>query len=221
VAGFMLFSGRAARESSQATDGEAALNANTDPPTSSVRAAGPGVILWLLASGAALAAYVIFNAGYYMWWGGWSFAPRHLVPVIPFLACCAGLAWLMGGRIWRVALVAGLAWAVLIQWTVQATDPQTPDVGRAGGTTLPRLLEPKAGELPPWPWTRQVLPRINAGQTSYAYGREVLRGWIGLVPLALLVGLGGWAASLRRWGPSGPAPDPSGPPTDSITDRTD
>jgi len=31
------------------------------------------------------------NAGYYMWWGGAAAGPRHLVPVIPFLA--VGLAW--------------------------------------------------------------------------------------------------------------------------------
>ena len=30
--------------------------------------------------------YLLMNSGYYMWWGGWSFGPRHVVPLLPFLA---------------------------------------------------------------------------------------------------------------------------------------
>jgi len=43
---------------------------------------------------AALVAayYVLLNASYTYWEGGWSYGPRHLSPAIPFLAC--GLAWL-------------------------------------------------------------------------------------------------------------------------------
>jgi hypothetical protein len=29
--------------------------------------------------------YLLVNASYYMWWGGWSFGPRHLTPVIMIL----------------------------------------------------------------------------------------------------------------------------------------
>jgi len=29
--------------------------------------------------------YLLVNASYYMWWGGWSFGPRHLVPVAMLL----------------------------------------------------------------------------------------------------------------------------------------
>lgn len=28
--------------------------------------------------------YFIFNASYYMWWGGWSAGARHLIPMLPF-----------------------------------------------------------------------------------------------------------------------------------------
>jgi hypothetical protein len=31
-------------------------------------------------------AYLLINAGYYMWWGGGSFGPRHLIPMLLFLA---------------------------------------------------------------------------------------------------------------------------------------
>lgn len=29
--------------------------------------------------------YLLMNAGYFMWWGGWAFGPRHFVPALPFL----------------------------------------------------------------------------------------------------------------------------------------
>lgn len=40
--------------------------------------------LWTCASIAALT--FLANAGYYSWQGGWSWGPRHLVPMLPFLA---------------------------------------------------------------------------------------------------------------------------------------
>ncbi len=45
---------------------------------------------------AALVAFVLLvlaNAGYYMWWGGAATGPRHLVPVIGFLAFGVAWAW--------------------------------------------------------------------------------------------------------------------------------
>jgi hypothetical protein len=29
--------------------------------------------------------YLLLNSGYFMWWGGASFGPRHLIPMLPFL----------------------------------------------------------------------------------------------------------------------------------------
>jgi hypothetical protein len=48
------------------------------------------------AFGAPLAAFVTLlsaNAGYYMWWGGAAAGPRHLVPVLGFLAFGLAAAW--------------------------------------------------------------------------------------------------------------------------------
>lgn len=33
----------------------------------------------------AFVSYLLLNSGYYMWWGGWAFGPRHLIPMLPFL----------------------------------------------------------------------------------------------------------------------------------------
>jgi hypothetical protein len=41
----------------------------------------------------AFVALLLANAGYYMWWGGAAAGPRHLVPVIAFLAVGLASAW--------------------------------------------------------------------------------------------------------------------------------
>jgi hypothetical protein len=33
----------------------------------------------------AFLGFLLINSGYYLWWGGWSFGPRHLIPAIPLL----------------------------------------------------------------------------------------------------------------------------------------
>jgi hypothetical protein len=34
----------------------------------------------------AFVGFLLINAGYFMWWGGYSFGPRHLIPMLLFLA---------------------------------------------------------------------------------------------------------------------------------------
>ena len=38
-----------------------------------------------------ICSFLWINASYYMWWGGWSTGPRHLVPMLPI--CCLPLAF--------------------------------------------------------------------------------------------------------------------------------
>jgi hypothetical protein len=35
---------------------------------------------------AVVAYYLLFNASYYLWDGGWSLGPRHVIPMLPFLS---------------------------------------------------------------------------------------------------------------------------------------
>lgn len=75
----------------------------------------------------ALIAYLLFNSGYYMWWGGWAMGPRLMLPM--FAVVPLGLAevarrdrhraW------WWAACVLGVI-AILLNVPLSFFDPQTP-----------------------------------------------------------------------------------------------
>jgi hypothetical protein len=70
--------------------------------------------------------YVLLNAGYTYWEGGWSYGPRHLSPAIPFL--CIGLAtlWTAAPRVIRWALAAVSAYGAAITLVAVSTMPLPP-----------------------------------------------------------------------------------------------
>ncbi len=87
---------------------------------------------------ALLAGYLVFNAGYYMWWGGWAMGPRLMLPVVPFLVI--GVAEFLRppgegkGRAspswverhgWRVVLVTAVL-GMALSMPVSLFDPQVP-----------------------------------------------------------------------------------------------
>jgi MFS family permease len=70
--------------------------------------------------------YILLNASYSYWEGGWSYGPRHASPAIPFL--CLGLAalWTSVPRIGRWILVALSAYGVAITLVAVSTMPLPP-----------------------------------------------------------------------------------------------
>jgi hypothetical protein len=70
----------------------------------------------LLSLGVVL-AYPLLYAGWFMWWGGWSWGPRFLVPVLPFLSMFLApvLDWVLGpSRWWARAMLLALVLASLL-----------------------------------------------------------------------------------------------------------
>jgi len=107
---------------------------------------------------------ILLNASYIYWNGGWTYGPRHLTIVLPFLAL--GLPPLFDA-IWRyvrplawVALVAG----VFLTFIVVSTEGMTPKTftGRCSNTTGP--FSARAG----WRW---------AGATPTAAGLRLISDW--------------------------------------------
>jgi hypothetical protein len=77
---------------------------------------------------AIVTAFLLMNAGYYMWWGGAALGPRHVVPALPFL--CLGLAWFLPAAGWRADLfVVLLGIAVVNQLGAVAVSPLAPPGG--------------------------------------------------------------------------------------------
>jgi len=108
------------------------------------------------------AFYVGFNACYYMWWGGWSFAPRHLAPAIPFLAAGLGLFLQWKGGRWLLCTAA--IFGIVVHLLVNATEPQPPD----GGWQV-ALLQPDLAKYDyPGVFSSSILPRLRAGQYDWA-----------------------------------------------------
>ena len=76
----------------------------------------------LLFSGALIVLYVAVYAKWYMWHGGYSWGPRFIVPMVPFLSLLAAPGWnvLMSGRVlsgFGVVLGGTLATcSLLVQW---------------------------------------------------------------------------------------------------------
>jgi hypothetical protein len=70
--------------------------------------------------------YVLLNAGYAYWEGGWSYGPRHLSPAIPFL--CIGLAtlWTEAPRFLRWGLATLSAYGTMVTLVAVSTMPLPP-----------------------------------------------------------------------------------------------
>ncbi|MCX7017766.1 MAG: hypothetical protein NTY46_01965 [Candidatus Sumerlaeota bacterium] len=158
--------------------------------------------LWICmrtAGARALALFVIgttagcllFNSAYYMWWGGWSFGPRHLVPAIPFLAIPLIAVW--HSRSARAVIVALGAVSVLLHLVVNSIDPQFRDLNPA--TPLSILLEPDSAHEYPWVFTLYIWPLFRLGYLGSNAGQLLgLRGIASLAPLlvfwAIMIWLG-------------------------------
>ena len=80
-----------------------------------------------LTAAAIVTFYIVFNASYIYWDGGWSYGPRHMAPALPFMSLALAPLWSRGKTLLRVVLmVTGLYGAGLALVAVSTT-AQPPD----------------------------------------------------------------------------------------------
>jgi hypothetical protein len=159
-----------------------------------------------LLSLGVIAVYPLLYGRWYMWWGGWSWGPRFLVPVLPFLSLFLApvVDWVLRpSRWWAQALLAVLALLSLLVQVLGVTVDFNDyllllyERGIDSGEAIFRVeLSPHLGH-----WTL-----LRAGVWDLAWVRDLATGvgWSRLLwPLALLaVILAGWhlASGLGRLG---------------------
>lgn len=70
--------------------------------------------------------YLLLNASYFYWEGGWAYGPRQMMTALPFLAIGLLPLWDARWPILRAALAAGYAWGLALTLVVVSTTPQPP-----------------------------------------------------------------------------------------------
>lgn len=146
------------------------------------------------AAGAIALYYLLFNASFYAWHGGWSYGPRYLSPCLPVL--CLGLAplWSTATPTLRrtlavLALIGGLFSLAAVATTVQPVEGMSYPLFQL---SLPNFL---AGNLSLNHGS--FLTREIAGENHGAFNLGELAGLHGLFSLLPLVAM--WALALWAW----------------------
>ncbi|MGB9692401.1 MAG: hypothetical protein ACPL7D_09560, partial [Candidatus Sumerlaeaceae bacterium] len=133
----------------------------------------------------------LYNAGYYLWWGGWGLAPRFLAVGVPFLALLSVPA--LSSLAARVIYVLAGSWGVCAYVVMNFMPHDFPE--RPHGAPLESLLFPDFAHFEyPNLFARYVCPKFLLGETDWSLATALgLSGLSALIPLAI-VWLGIYAA---------------------------
>jgi hypothetical protein len=126
-----------------------------------------------------IASYLLINAGYYMWWGGWSFGIRHVIPMLPFFSLL--LAYLPNKT--RPALGILTTLSIVQMIIVCASNILVPDKDLQ---TISRLDFFSYSTV-----YDECLQLLQHGKFSWNIGNAWfgLTSWESLLPLMVLIGL--------------------------------
>jgi hypothetical protein len=120
--------------------------------------------------------FLLLGAGYYMWWGGSAFGPRHVIPCLPFL--CLGIPFAVS-RARAVVLTVLLAPSIVNQLAATAVEPSAPLVRDILADYLyPHLLR---GDVPLFPGAS------NFGAAFHLHGPASLLPLLALWAVALFI----------------------------------
>lgn len=149
----------------------------------------------------------LYNSAYYMWWGGWGFAPRFLAYGVPVLGLAMLAAWESGakregdgwarpGLWWCVASVVAGLWGICVHVIVHFTTADFPD--RPQGAPLEALLWPDLSRYDyPAIFARYFWRRFWLGDLAWNAGR--IGGLAGPASTWPIVVVWGLAAVMMLW----------------------
>lgn len=144
------------------------------------------------------ALFLAYNSAYYMWWGGWAYAPRNLLPALALMPLGFVLVfkWARGKKLHYLIWGIGLAGA-LVNSAAVAVDPQVPP-----GLPLEKLLYPDSIDR----WTSPMLAlqryfwqgHISDGNWGTRF-LGLKEGPVSLIPLWMIWILGWWGMVKLPW----------------------
>ena len=144
-----------------------------------------GIIVML-----AFFSYLLINSGYYMWWGGASFGPRHLIPMLLFLSIPLVL---VPRRLFPLVIILGLI-SIAQMFIPLAGKMLVPDSSLTGADHF--------GFFEYSPIYSFSLQQLMKGYFAYNLGEKLLglKKWMILLPniLAILVTTGIFVAIEKR-----------------------
>jgi hypothetical protein len=117
-------------------------------PVGLVAARKRGLRSEILVCGGIVVAFLIFNAGYYLPFGGWTPGPRFLLPALPFAAVLVALA----PRAFRPLVGLLMVVAVAVFFVATVTMPNAPELYQDPLTQLwlPRLVSHDLADTIAW-----------------------------------------------------------------------
>jgi hypothetical protein len=154
----------------------------------------------LLCAYLVLVAYLLFNSSYYMWWGGWSLGPRHLIPALAFLFLPIAVVMGQSGR-WRVAVFTLGMVAVALHLPAILTNPHVPSLHSDAVLMAPSIFDNLES-----PRLTQTLPNFAQGEIATVLPWRQSGAFLPLMPLLMM-----WAgvfALARHWAPRQPVVSP-------------
>jgi hypothetical protein len=124
-----------------------------------------------------VAFYLLMNAGYHFWDGGWSTTPRHVTPMFPFLALALGLFYAGASQPWRIATLATLGVSILVNLMIVSVDTVASEQFAA-------------------PLFQYIIPEFLKGNLKQATATMMLgiNGFVALLPLLAVWAVLGWLA---------------------------
>ncbi len=135
-----------------------------------------------------LAGLLLYNSAYYMWWGGYSYAPRHLLPAVALLF--TGLPPILRNHCFviRMSIILLIGVSILFNMAAVSLDPQVPPFHEQE-----QLMQPES--IRDWRTPYLILQKHAwgkgpgdpvRGQTDVNWGTLMgIKGIYSLLPLAL------------------------------------
>ena len=130
---------------------------------------------FLVVTGIAV-YYILLNASYVVWYGGYSYGPRYLSPALPFLCLPLALLWTRSSLMIRSLLAVLTFWGAWVSLLAVSINTMPPDYVKSPVQDL-------------------LWPAFRAGHLQGNFGMLTgLRGLASLIPLLLI-----WGAAFAAW----------------------